>query len=376
MRTVCIRRAVPADLEELLRLEQASFETDRLSRRSFRRWLNHDDCVFLVSEQTAGLAGYILVIRRRGTRLARIYSLAVDPLYRGQGLASALVRQAERQARENGALYMRLEVAAGNKTAIAMYRSSGYESFGLYRDYYEDHGDAVRMEKRIQHFEPARGSRIIPWISQSTAFTCGPASLMMAMAALKRKYKPSPADEFQIWREATTIFMTSGHGGCHPIGLALAAVRRGFAAEVWINQVEPPFLEGVRDLNKKRVMALAHENFVDEARTGGIPIHYADVDQQQLTDFFTSGANVLILISTYRMDRKKAPHWVVLSGYDDHCLYVHDPDTGDAPPKGDQDAARNPIDCQHLPIARDDFAAMSCFGGNRLRTAVVIRPLE
>jgi ribosomal protein S18 acetylase RimI-like enzyme len=374
MPAVCIRKAVPADLEELLRLEQACFETDRLSRRSFRRWLNHGECVFLVSEQNAGLSGYILVIRRRGTRLARMYSLAVDPHYRGQGLASGLVRQAERQARDNGALYMRLEVAADNVQAIALYRSSGYEPFGFYRDYYKDHGDAVRMQRCIHHYEPEHDGRIIPWIAQSTAFTCGPASLMMAMAALQQGYDPSPADEMQIWREATTIFMTSGHGGCHPVGLALAAARRGFGAEVWINQVEPPFLDGVRDPNKKRVMTLAHQAFVEEAQHSGIPIHHADVDQQQLTDAFASGANVLILISTYRMDKKKAPHWVVLSGYDDDCLYVHDPDSGDTSGKVELDARRNPIDCQHLPIARDDFAAMSRFGGSRLRTAVVVRP--
>jgi ribosomal protein S18 acetylase RimI-like enzyme len=369
-----IRGAEPSDLQELLRLEALCFRTDRLSRRSFRRWLRHDDCVFLVCSTDAGeLCGYILVILRRGTRLARLYSLAVDPSFRGRGLAGELTRQAELDSRAAGALYMRLEVATDNVAGIALYRKAGYRPFGLYHDYYDDHGDAVRMEKCIHAYKPAGTERVIPWIAQSTGFTCGPASLMMAMAALDDRYAPSPAEEIRIWREATTIFMTSGHGGCHPIGLALSAVRRGFDAEVWINQRGPLFLESVRDANKKRVLRLVHETFVEEARARHIPVHYTPVDQQQLVDSFNAGANVLVLISTYRLDRKKAPHWVVLSGVDESCLYVQDPDLSTEGGSDIAGEARNAMDCQHLPIAREDFTAMTRFGGNRLQTAVILR---
>lgn len=64
------------------------------------------------------------------------------------------------------------------------------------------------------------------------------------------------------------------------------------------------------------------------------------------------------------MDGKKAPHWVVLSGYDDQCIYVHDPD-----PSSDQQSA---MDCQYVPIARDDFEKMSRFGQSRLQAAVLV----
>jgi ribosomal protein S18 acetylase RimI-like enzyme len=359
-----IRHAKLSDLPELLRLEEMSFQSDRLSRRSFKRWLSHSHCVFLVCEQDDTLGGYVLVLLRRGTRLARMYSLAVDTACRGRGLARGLIAQAEFEAREAGALYMRLEVASNNYVAIELYRRLGYLQFGLYRDYYEDHGDALRMEKCIHPFEPTGDSRSIPWISQSTEFTCGPASLMMAMTALEPAYEPTPLEEIQIWREATTIFMTSGHGGCHPVGLALAAQHRGFAAEVLINQEGPLFVDGVRNPNKKRVMSLVHEAFLVEAKEQRVSIHYVDVDQQSLCERFAGGANVLILISSYRLDRKKAPHWVLLSGYDDSCLYVHDPEL--------EVKHGSAMDCQHVPIAKDEFAAMSCYGGNRLRAAVVI----
>jgi ribosomal protein S18 acetylase RimI-like enzyme len=359
-----IRLAERSDLPELLRLEELSFQSDRLSRRSFKRWLSHSHCVFLVCDDGDTLCGYILVILRRGTRLARMYSLAIDPAYRGRGLAARLIRQAEAEARDAGALYMRLEVAINNHGAIKLYEKLGYFQFGQYRDYYEDHCDALRMEKCIHPYEPTGDSRMIPWISQTTEFTCGPASLMMAMTAMDPAYEPSPLEEVQLWREATTVFMTSGHGGCHPVGLALAAHDRGFIAEVLINQEGPLFINGVRNLNKKRVLSLVHEAFLAEAKAKRVSIKYADVDQESLCERFAAGANVLILISSYRMDSKKAPHWVLLSGFDESCLYVHDPDFG----------VKHHIamDCQHIPIAKDEFAAMSFFGGSRLRAAVII----
>jgi ribosomal-protein-alanine acetyltransferase len=368
-----IRRAAVADIEELLRLEKACFESDRLSRRSFKRWLRHEGCIFLVTENDEALCGYILVILRRGTRLARLYSLAVDPARQGRGIAAELIADAEEAARERGALYMRLEVAGNNQPAIRLYQKLGFQQFGLYRDYYEDHSDALRMEKCIHRFEPSGDSRSIPWISQTTPFTCGPAALMMAMNGLDPAYSPSPLEEIDIWREATTIFMTSGHGGCHPLGLALAADSRGFDAEVWVNKSGPLFIDSVRDQNKKRVMRLVHESFLSRVGERRIPVHYEELNQQKLADSFASGANVLILISTYRMDERKAPHWVVLSGYDELCLFVHDPDLEVDPRGGIAYENRGSIECQHLPIARADFSSMSTFGGNRLRTAVILR---
>ncbi len=370
--TEVFRRAVEGDLEGLLALEAASFDGDRLSRRSFRRWLRHDYCVFLVMEDAEGICAYALAILRRGTRLARLYSIAVAPRLRGKGVASSLLRQAEREARQAGALYMRLEVATDNVAGIALYERMGYRPFGRYRDYYDDHGDALRMEKCIHAYQQLEASRSIPWFPQSTAFTCGPASLMMGMAALDKAYTPDHAEEIQIWREATTIFMTSGHGGCHPLGLALAAARRGYRAEVIVNQVGPLFLEGVRDLNKKRVMTLVHEGFVTEAQRLGVSTSYRGLEQQELIDAFNQGASVLVLISTYRLDRKKAPHWVVLSGSDERCLFLQDP-AFEIDQQEEATESLHALDYQHLPVAREDFAAMSRFGGTRLQAAVILQ---
>jgi len=363
---ILIRPARPSDLEGLVKLENTSFETDRLSRRSFKHWLATEHRALLVAEFDGRVVGYILIIYHPGTRLARIYSLAVEQRLRGYGIAKKLMVAGEQAAHDSGRLYLRLEVSVDNTAAIRLYESLGFQKFGLYRDYYEDHKDAIRFQKLIRHYQDTLQHRTVHWLKQTTPFTCGPASLMMAMHGLNDAYQPSREEEINLWREATTIFMTSGHGGCHPLGLALAAKRRGFRVDVWINQGETLFIDGVRSEDKKQVVELVDNAFKREAETQAVPVHYANITQDDLIGTFMEGAIPLILISTYQLDRKKAPHWVVMSGFDDACLYMHDPDP--------EDDHKSELDCQFVPIARADFDRMSCFGKNRLRTAVILWP--
>lgn len=365
-RNILIRPARLSDLEDLVQLENASFDTDRMSRRSFRHWIATDHRAILVAEVDGRFAGYILIIYHPGTRLARIYSLAVAVPYRGEGVAKLLMSAGEQAAIDDGRLYLRLEVGVDNAAAIGLYESLGFQKFGIYRDYYENHKDALRYQKCIRHYHDTLQHRPVHWLRQTTPFTCGPAALMMAMHGLNNSYQPSIEEEINLWREATTIFMTSGHGGCHPIGLALAAKRRGFKVDVWINRRDTLFVDSVRNEEKKQVVELVDTCFKREAEEQRIEVHYVDVTQDELITAFKAGAIPLILISTYQLDKKKAPHWVVMSGFDSDCLYMHDPDP--------EEGRKGELDCQFIPIAREDFDRMSCFGKSRLRTAVILWP--
>lgn len=358
------RLATKEDLNALVDLENACFQTDKLSPRSLKRWIQSEHGVLLLAEENSQVIAYGLVWCHRGTRLARLYSLAVNPSMRGKGLARELLAQLEVHASKKGRLYMRLEVSKSNQAAITLYEQSGYRIFGEYSDYYDDHMDALRMQKQIRHSQIELEQKTIPWYQQTTEFTCGPASLLMAMNNQNSDIAMSQESELDIWREATTIFMTSGHGGCHPIGLALAANKRGFETSVFLNTQEPLFLEGVRSLKKKNIMHVVHDQFLDQALKQKVEIIYEEISQSHLQSLLDQGYAVLMLISTYRLDGKKAPHWVMLTSMDEFCLYVHDPDL---------DTQQQPVDCQYLPIAKQDFDKMSAFGSGRLRTAVAIR---
>jgi ribosomal protein S18 acetylase RimI-like enzyme/predicted double-glycine peptidase len=363
--TANIRPVQLEDLDKLVDLENLCFQGDRISRRSFRHWIKTDRRVFWVAESDGKILAYALVMLLRGIKLARLYSLAVDPEARKMGLAKLLMNAVEEGSTQRGRIFMRLEVAADNHRAIEIYQKAGYRKFGTYEDYYEDHQNAIRMQKLIRVYSDQQHmDERIPWIQQSMTFTCGPTSLMMAMASLSKSYVASQEEELLIWREATTIFMTSGHGGCHPLGLALSAQKRGFHAEVSINQEGPLFSDSVRDLKKKTIVETVHNIFLEQATAQNIDIHYQDITQDNIEDWFNAGKIVLVLISTYRMDGCKAPHWVTVSGIDSECLYVHDPD----PVEEDSPL----IGGRFLPIARKDFEKMSLYGRSRLRTAIVL----
>lgn len=219
------RLAVVEDLPALLALEMQCFTTDRLTSRSFQWMITRAHAQLLVAELDGRLLGYALVLFHRGTSLARLYSIAIAGEARGSGLGKQLLQRIEACAVEHDCAYLRLEVRIDNPTAIALYERNGYRRFALIHDYYEDHADALRLEKRIVQHRDSRNIKV-PYYPQTTEFTCGPACLLMAMGALQPERLLERREELQVWREATTVFMTSGHGGCSPQGLALAAWRR------------------------------------------------------------------------------------------------------------------------------------------------------
>ena len=55
-----------------------------------------------------------------------IYSLAVTPSLRRQGIASALMREIENKLRERGCLKLNLQVVSSNSEVVALYEELGF----------------------------------------------------------------------------------------------------------------------------------------------------------------------------------------------------------------------------------------------------------
>lgn len=366
--TATVREASLGDLEALLGLEDRSFSGDRLSRRSFRRFLQGANDHLLVAEDTSELLGYILLLRRQGTRLARIYSICVDAAHRGRGLAQLLIRAGEEAVLAAGSAYVRLEVRRDNQTAIRLYRRLGYRVFDAIPDYYEDGEEALRLEKRIRFLPGTAAGFFVPYYNQTTPFTCGPAALLMAMDALG-KVAADQREELRIWREATTIYMTSGHGGCGPHGLALAARHRGFDVEMFLNDDGVLFLDGVRDEKKKQVLGVVHADYKDQVEAAGIPVHYRPLTVPAMARALAERKVPVVLISAWQLTREKAPHWVVVAAIDEDFVYIHDPEI-------QWDREETVTDRQNLPIDRAAFTRMARFGQWATRAALLIGTRE
>ena len=144
-----VRRAAAADLDALLRLEEEAFAADRLDRRAFRHALSSPTVLALASGPVGEPAGYVLVQLRRGSRIARLTSIAVAKSEAGQGLGRALLAAAEREARAAGCDRLRLEVRAGNAAARQLYEGAGYVRFAVVEEYYDDGEAAWRYERAL-----------------------------------------------------------------------------------------------------------------------------------------------------------------------------------------------------------------------------------
>jgi [ribosomal protein S18]-alanine N-acetyltransferase len=144
-----VREARPRDLEAIARLENESFETDRVSRRSLREFLRAPHRPVIAATIDDELAGYALVALRKGARALRIYSLAVDARFARRGVGRALLQACEAYARRHRREALTLEVRYDNASAIALYESCGFRLFGEHAHYYADGATASRYEKPL-----------------------------------------------------------------------------------------------------------------------------------------------------------------------------------------------------------------------------------
>lgn len=134
-----------ADLKAILAIEERCFP-DPWSEGIFRSALGDGLCFWLVAEmdgRPVGYAGMQSVLDE-----GYIDNVAVDPDFRRQGVASALLEGMVGEARRRSLRFLSLEVRAGNEGAIALYASFGFETLGRRKGYYlKPPEDALIMTK-------------------------------------------------------------------------------------------------------------------------------------------------------------------------------------------------------------------------------------
>ena len=144
MSTPTIRRFVDEDIDRLLEIEEACFETP-WTWDSFNHELNENPyAIYYVLELDGVIIGYCglwLVIDE-----AHITNIAVLPELRGNKYGELLFSHAIEKAKEAGAIQLSLEVRVSNLVAQKMYRKYGLIPGGIRKNYYTDNlEDALVM---------------------------------------------------------------------------------------------------------------------------------------------------------------------------------------------------------------------------------------
>ncbi|HKK20300.1 MAG TPA: peptidase C39 family protein, partial [candidate division Zixibacteria bacterium] len=230
----------------------------------------------------------------------------------------------EREASKRECQEMSLEVRSDNKQAIGFYEKHRYKVVDSLPGYYSDGASGLRMVKPLQQSGGGEIQLKIPYYGQTLEFTCGSACLMMVFKYFTPDLTLNRLLELTLWREATLVFMTSGMGGCGPFGLALATQTRGYPVKVLLSREQSPFFSSVRNEDKRQVIRIIHDDLQERALAAGVRVKYQDVTFKDIAREMKKGRIPIVLISTYRLHGDRAPHWVVLTGFDSDYVYFHD----------------------------------------------------
>ena len=150
-----LRRAVLEDVPALAALEAACFTHPWTPAQVHEEVARVPPDMVLVLEGPGSPGGAPAGIRAYCSfRLVldemHVMNLAVDPGFRRHGLARRLLAFAMARAARAGARRALLELRAGNREALALYESLGFERLGLRRGYYgEPTEDALVLAREL-----------------------------------------------------------------------------------------------------------------------------------------------------------------------------------------------------------------------------------
>jgi ribosomal protein S18 acetylase RimI-like enzyme len=137
-----IRKATLEDLESILEIEK-TFGAEAFTRRSLRYHIVNQKTLVIDDN---GVRGYSIVLARKGSAKARLYSIAIAEPYRGYGYGQALLKASESFAISSfGAIGMTLEVAESNRVARRFYSDFGYFEVKRIENYYQNGDRAYRL---------------------------------------------------------------------------------------------------------------------------------------------------------------------------------------------------------------------------------------
>jgi [ribosomal protein S18]-alanine N-acetyltransferase len=142
-----IRRFRWSDIDRIAAIESASFGRDAYDRNLFAELFHKCGDLFLAAEWGGVVRGYCVTCIR-GER-AEIVSIAVEPRFRGHGIATALMDSTLRRLRRRPATRIGLMVKVGNRPARRFYEKYGFEKVRLVRKYYENGSDGILMSKPL-----------------------------------------------------------------------------------------------------------------------------------------------------------------------------------------------------------------------------------
>ena len=122
-------------VSQIAQLEAQCF-SDPWSEKSIASELENPLSLWLVAEENGQVFGYV------GSQTvldeSDMMNIAVDPRFRRQGIARALIETLIAELAKMGSRCLRLEVRVSNENARALYARMGFRQLGLRKNYYHN----------------------------------------------------------------------------------------------------------------------------------------------------------------------------------------------------------------------------------------------
>ncbi len=129
-----IRDLTEEDLDDVCMIEEASFSMP-WKKEHFRDLVYNDDAVYLVillDKRIVGCAGYTDAVGE-----GYVNNVVISEEVRGMGLGRKLMEAVIESGHKRGINDFTLEVRVSNDPAVNLYKSLGFESAGIRKNFYE-----------------------------------------------------------------------------------------------------------------------------------------------------------------------------------------------------------------------------------------------
>lgn len=277
--------------------------------------------VFLARDE-AGIAGAAITAGRPLSGYLKIGGIwaagRVDAQAR-PALRRALAEAAEAFAWESGFAAVKRECAAADDEDAVSFTAAGYETVPApeIAAPIPDPGQAVPAAQ--VKWRTRTGRTAVPYMRQTTDFTCGPAALSMLLAHYGLLERVNRTTELALWREATTVL------ACDPYGLALAARGQGVTPRIVISTGEALFLAEDATEQERELGRFIQNGFAGRAVREGVETERRAFDVAELAKLVEDGGAAILLVDEVLVHGDVCPHWILVHAMDGDAFIAHDP---------------------------------------------------
>jgi len=164
----------------------------------------------------------------------------------------------------------------------------------------------------------------IPFYHQRHDFTCGSASLMMAMKYFDPSLEMSGDLEIDIWRESNLVedWSTCGRG------LAYSAAKRGYGAKIFASVDDIPFKDKILSVSSNvdpKVLEFFFRDMKRRALALDVPEINKRVAFEDISSAIRQKSVPIILVNAKFLHNEDAPHWIVVRGWNSQGVFINDP---------------------------------------------------